>query len=343
MALFDRCYRLVVGPAGGQGREIASGQQPGETSLRITFDIEKTTKTQPNHSKVVIYNLAPETRALFEQPDLRLTLHAGYVEDRGPLLIATGHVTFAFTVRDEADWATTLELHDGQVPLRDTVVSIGMGAGASAKQIVRNIAGQMGMPVLLGDDLQDRTWKHGFSYYGAGRAAIHKVASAAGWEWSVQNETVQVLARGGTTAREAIVISPDSGMVKSPERRREGAQETAQVLDQTTGALPRLKKVAGLKPELDGWQVTSMLQPTINPGDMVKVESVAIRGDGFFRVDHMRHLGDSASGDWQTELDLIDPKDYAKRVAAQTAKAAKAKPAATPSGKAIAGTSGGFG
>jgi hypothetical protein len=324
MPLFDRCYRLVVGPAGGTGREIASGPH-GETSLRITFDIEKTTKEKTNHSKVVVYNLAPETRALFEQPDQRLTLHAGYLEDRGPLLIATGHVTFAFTTRDEANWATTLELHDGHVPLRDTAVSIGMGAGASAKQIVRDIARQMAMSLVMPDDLQDRTWKHGFSYFGAGRVGMHKVVDAAGWEWSVQNETVQVLARGGTSPREAIVISPSSGMVKSPERKREGAQEIAQVADLTTGALPRVKKVAGLKPELDGWQVTSFLQPTINPGDMVKVESVAIKGDGFFRVDHLRHLGDSAGGDWHTELDLIDPKDYAKRVAAQAAKAAKAK------------------
>lgn len=320
MALFDRCYRLVVGPAGKEGREISSGLN-GASQLRITFEIDKNTKEKANRSKVVVYNLAPATRALLEQPDTRLALYAGYVEDQGPLLMASGNVTFAYTQRVEADFATTLEMHDGQVALRDTMVSVGMGAGASAKAVIRSVAGQMGMPVIMADDLPDRTWEHGFSYYGAGRTALHKAADGAGLEWSVQNEAVQVIARGGTTSRQAIVLSPSSGMIRSPERRREGAQETAKVADQTSGALPVVKTVLGLKPHYDGWRVNSLLQPTVNPGDMVKVESIAVTG--FFRVDHLRHIGDSAQGDWHTEFDLLTAADYAKKVADQAAKVAK--------------------
>ncbi len=325
MALFDRCFRLVVGPAGKQGREIASGVN-GAPQLRITFDIDKNTKEKANRSKVVIYNLAPATRALLEQPDTRLVLYAGYVEDQGALLMASGNVTFAYSQRVDADFATTLEMHDGQVALRDTMVSVGMGAGASAKGIIRNVAGQMNMPVIMADDLPDRTWQHGFSFYGAGRKALHKATDAAGLEWSVQNESVQVIARGGTTARRAIVISPSSGMIRSPERKREGARETAKVRDLTTGALPAVKTVAGLKPSYDGWKVISLLQPTVNPGDMVKLESIAVTD--FFRVDHLRHVGDSAQGDWHTEFDLLSASDYAKKVGDQAAKVAKHNAAA---------------
>ncbi len=37
-------------------------------------------------------------------------------------------------------------------------------------------------------------------------------------------------------------------MIKSPERKREGAREVANVEEQTTGTLPRVKQVAGLPP-----------------------------------------------------------------------------------------------
>ncbi|MDB5849786.1 MAG: hypothetical protein JWP29_3538 [Rhodoferax sp.] len=329
MPLFDRVYKLIVGPAGGTGRIIASGEA-GMPSLRITFDIEKTSKEAPNKSKVTIYNLAPETRKLLESPDVRLALYAGYTESQGAQLMASGNVTFGFTVRDGADWATVLEMHDGQVPLRDTMVSVGLGAGASAHAIIKDVGNQMGLPVILPDSAPDRTWAHGFSYYGPARTALRKATDGAGLEWSVQNEALQVVARNGTTSRQAIVISSTSGMIKSPERKREGAKETAKVADTTTGALPHVKTVAGLKPYYDGWRVNSLLQPTIVPGDPVKLESFAV--NQVFRVEKVRHVGDSHGGDWQTQFDLLDPKDYAKEQADLAAKKAKTAARATGGG-----------
>jgi hypothetical protein len=323
--LFDPCYRLIVGPPGGTGKELVSGQR-GEVSLRITFDIERTTAEKPNRSRITIYNLSPETRALMEKPDNKCVLYAGYTESDGPQLMFTGNVTFAFTQRDGPDFATTIELGDGHVPLRDTVISVGMGKGASAHQIMGNVASQMGVPLNLADGAPDRSWAHGLSFYGPARVILGKVASATGLEWSMQNEALQVIERGGTTSRKAIVIGPDSGMIRSPQRRREGAKQVAQVKDQTPGSNQHIKTVTGERPMYNGWQVDTLLMPTINPGDTVKLESLA--ATGFFRVDTVKHMGDSFRGDWRSQFDLLDAKDYAEKVAAQNAAKAKKQTAA---------------
>ena len=72
---FLRNYRLQIGKKGEtKGVSIV---QP----IRMSFDIEKTTESNPNESTIKIYNLSPATRALIEKPDMRCVLYAGYEEE----------------------------------------------------------------------------------------------------------------------------------------------------------------------------------------------------------------------------------------------------------------------
>ncbi|KUE88879.1 hypothetical protein ASL20_09645 [Cupriavidus necator] len=295
MARFDRTYRLVVGRAGSNGgTEVVP-------PIRITFDIEKDASEQPNPYKIRIYNLKPETRRAIEAPDNRCVLYAGYAEEDGPLLLAAGAVTYAFTVFDGPDVVTELEVKDGYVEIRDTAVSLGYGHGASAKLVIRDIAKQMGLPLIIADDAPDRTWQNGFSFYGPARQALHKVAQGTGLEWSIQNQVLQVVQKRGTTMRQAVVLAADSGLIGYPERTREGAQEKARVKDERTGTRANLVSAAQ---QHTGWRVRSLLLPQVNPGDLVKLESRST--EGFYRADKLRHTGDSEGGDWQTEFELVD-------------------------------------
>lgn len=94
------------------------------------------------------------------------------------------------------------------------MVSVGMDAGATAHSIVRNIGEQI---ARWGAESSVAAW---VSYYSPARNALRKATDGAGLEWSVQNETLQVVQRNGTTSRQAIVISSESGMIKSPEQAR---------------------------------------------------------------------------------------------------------------------------
>jgi len=294
MARFDRVYRLLVGKPNQKGIEV---MQP----IRITFDISKDAEEEPNDHTIRIYNLAADTRRALEEPGLRCVLYAGYAEEGGPLLMASGSVVFAYTKFEQPDVVTELIVKDGYTEVRDTAISIGLGPGAQASSIIREIARQMGLPLVMADDVPDRRWQQGFSFYGAARTALHKVTQGTGLEWSIQNQQLQVVQRGGTTRRQAVVLAADTGLLGYPERTREAAREKAKVKDERTGDDVNL---VSARQQRDGWRVNSLLLPMINPGDLVKLESRTV--EEFLRVDALRHTGDSAGGDWQTELQLVD-------------------------------------
>ncbi len=294
MARFDRVYRLLVGKPNQKGLEV---RQP----IRITFDISKDAEEEPNDHIIRIYNLAPDTRRALEEPGLRCVLHAGYAEEGGPLLMASGSVVFAYTKFEQPDVVTELIVKDGYTEVRDTAISIGLGPGAQASSIIREIARQMGLPLVMADDVPDRRWQQGFSFYGAARTALHKVTQGTGLEWSIQNQQLQVVQRRGTTRRQAVVLAADTGLLGYPERMREAAREKAKVKDLKTGDDVNL---VSARQQRDGWRVNSLLLPTLNPGDLVRLESRTV--EAFLRVDALRHTGDSAGGDWQTELQLVD-------------------------------------
>jgi hypothetical protein len=294
MSRFDRVYRLQVGKAGTKGLEVVP-------PIRVTFDISKDASEEPNDHTIRIYNLAADTRKALEDPDLRCVLYAGYADEGGPLLMASGTVVFAYTRFEQPDIVTELIVKDGFTEIRDTAVSIGLGPGAQASTIIRDIARQMGLPLVMADELPDRRWQQGFSFYGAARTALHKVAQGTGLEWSIQNQQLQVVQRRGTTRRQAVVLAADTGLLGYPERTREAAREKARVKDKRTGDDVNL---VSAQQQRDGWRVTSLLLPTINPGDLVKLESRSV--ESFLRVEAVRHTGDSEGGDWQSELELVD-------------------------------------
>jgi hypothetical protein len=296
MSRFDKVYRLLVGRPGQKGVEIT---QP----IRIGFKIEKTSSEQPNTFTFTIYNLAPQTRLSVEEPDMRCVFYAGYAEEYGPILTAAGAITQVDTSYKEPDVVTQLTARDGFIEIRDTAVSLSYGQGVQASAVIREIAKQMGLIPVMADDIPDGKLTHGFSFYGPARTALHKITRRTGLEWSVQNQQLQVIPLLGTTKRKAVVLSADSGLIGYPERNRVASQEIAIDKDQPAGDKV---KVTSTRPQRDGWTVTSLLLPQVNPGDLVKLESKLVTD--FFRVKSVTHSAGEKNDDWQSELELIDPR-----------------------------------
>lgn len=294
MSRFNRVYRLLVGKSGRDGIEVTA-------PIRITFQVEKTAKEEPNFHTIRVYNLTPARRKEFETPDLRVRLYAGYAEEDGAVLMAAGAVLDAYSFHDGPDVVTELRVADGYIEIRDTAVSLGYGAGITSSAVLRDLSTQMKLPLLLGEDVPDRSWANGFSFYGPARTALHKITAGSGSEWSIQNQSLQVVAKRGVTRRGAIVLAADSGLIGYPQRTHKNAEEKAKVTDKTTGDDKRL---VSAKQQKNGWRVSSLLLPTVNPGDLVKMESLSVTG--FYRADSVTHNGDSEGGDWQTELELVD-------------------------------------
>ena len=287
--LFDRVYRLLIGKKGQEkGVEI--------TNLRIQFSIQKTADKNPNNSNIKIWNLKKSTRQEIEKPNTRCLLYAGYKEDAGPVLIFSGSVTYSFTKFEPPDIITQMDLGDGVQEIRDTTISVGYGKGVKSKQIFSDVAKKMEVSLTMPNDVEDREWKNGVSYYGSARTLLDKTAMASNLEWSIQNGVLQVIEKGMVTTRQGIEISSSSGMIGSPDSQREDKAESKGEKGKKDNKEP--------KQQWYGWQVKTLLLPMLNPGDRVLLKARAV--EGVFRIEELTHNGDSHEGDWQTDLKLVD-------------------------------------
>lgn len=291
MPQFDRVIRLTVGQPGGDGVVIEN--------LRMTFDIEKDPTDTTNKCKMLIYNLAPKTRRTIERADSICILEAGYKEDAGLKRIFVGAILHTTTRNEGADQVTELNLADGQIAIRDSVVSVGYAAGTNGQQIVSDIVGQMGLTLRIGPDVAFPDYSNGYSFAGYARDALNIICAAAGAEWSIQNNDLQIIMGGSTTGVRALVFSADSGLIGSPERIVKAPKKA----HSTTSGKRRKKKKKEKPSKQAGWKIETLLAPTVNPGDAVRLESITVKG--WFRVESMRHEGDTHGGDWKTKMELI--------------------------------------
>lgn len=295
MAQFKRIIRLTVGQPGKDGVVIEN--------LRITCDIDKDLTQQTNKCNVKIYNLAPETRKKVERPDSVCILEVGYAEDVGLRRIFVGAITQAWTGDQGADAVTELEMSDGQVAIRDSVVSVGYAVGTNGSKVVHDIAAQMGLILHIAADVSFSDYPNGYSYVGYAKTALDKVCNAAGATWSIQNNELQIIMGGGTTGIRALVFSADSGLVGSPERIVKGVKRADSDKEQDKKKKRKVKK-KDKQEKKAGWKIKSLLAPTINPGDAVRVESRTVTG--WFRVETLKHSGDTHGNEWHTEHELIE-------------------------------------
>lgn len=297
MALFKRVYKLRF-----------PDLQLEFDELRISFEIDKDLSQETNKSKIKLYNLSPQTRRQLETPDINCRLEVGYEQNEGLKLIFVGSVARVKNQDTGTDAITELTLADGQVAIRDSVFSLSYAPGTDGRVILNGIAGQMGLLLRTGPDIEFGSYPNGFSYIGAARGALDKVCDAAGANWSVQNGELQVIMNGSSTGVRGLVFSPSSGLIGSPERIVRAAKKP----DRETPKRRRRKKQKKVKPEKKaGWKIKTLLAPTVNPGDAVKTESEIITG--WFRVESLKHRGDNYGGEWVSELELIEEVIYSEQ------------------------------
>jgi len=273
-----------------------------ENNLKIGFSIEKDNYKESNKAKLEIYNLADATRKAIETADNEVEIYAGYERAGGAILCFKGTVTYGFTRDVGTDCITTLDLADGTIALRDSYCSLSYAPGTSAKTIIQRIANEMGLPVVYGDDVGElENYKNGFSFYGQAKDALTEICNALGLSWSIQNNILNIILAGGTSTNRGLVFSPQSGLVGVPERIVQAEYKS----NKTTPKKTAKKKAKKEKPRKKaGWRIETLLVPSVNPADMVKVESKWLTG--WFRVEKVSHRGDYNGSNWGSVMELIE-------------------------------------
>lgn len=278
-----------------------------ENNLKINFQIEKDTTKESNKAKLEIYNLSESSRKAIEVADNEVEIYAGY-ED-GAVLCFRGTVTYGYTKDSGTECITSLDLADGTVALRDSYCSLSYAPNTSAKTIIQRCATEMGVPVVYGDDVGElENYKNGFSFIGQAPECLTEVCNALGLSWSIQNNILNIILAGGTATNRGLVFSAESGLVGLPERIVQAEYKS----NKTTPKRKAKQKAKKEEPRKKaGWRIETLLVPSVNPGDMVKVESRIITG--WFRVEKVRHSGDYNGQNWNSEMDLIEVNNNAEQ------------------------------
>lgn len=290
--LYGRRVRLTIAGASqtpgdylnvtpGTAIEINGGDEAKDPGLRVQFKIVKTDQKDPNTSQIVVTNLSPTRRASLQKKGIKLTLDAGYAAT-GVARIFRGDARTIDHVRNGPDWDTTFKLGDGERSVRNARYNESFAAGTPRASVLQAVARATGLalgnvPTVAGQ--LTGAFDQGYSVAGLVSRSFDRLVKSLGYVWSIQDETLQLLLPGATLDGQVPEISPDTGLIGSPEM-----------------GTPEKKG----KPALVKFK--SLLLAT-RPG--AKVKLVSARYNGFVRVKKCTFDGDTRGDNYFTEYEGV--------------------------------------
>jgi len=264
----------------------ATGQVTKIDGLRIKFTCEKTNEGNPNNSKIEIYNLSKDTKSLLEAKNTRVRLQIGYLgipenTSQGLVTGVNGNVAQIFVGNvkkvvhkiegDKGDIITTLEVQDGGNRYRNARLDKGFPPGTSLKQVYDELIDELGLDQGSVTGIPDRKYSQGLTLSGLVRDHLDTLSKANALEWSIQDETLQIIPKTEASSNVIIELDSNTGLVGSPSKTAKGVE------------------------------FTSLIQPKIRPGIKVKIKSKIL--EGIFKVRKVTHDGDSHQGDFLTKCE----------------------------------------
>ncbi len=254
------------------------------TDLRIEFKVDRTLTKTPDSCDITITNLSRDTRSLIERKPLNVEIAAGY--DGEARLMFAGDLRFGMTKLKHPNWETLLQLGDGDCHHRWARVNRSYSTAVTVRQVLTDTARSMGLVLptnLANDKSLDSQFAAGQVAMGAARDKLTQLLAPYGYHWSVQNGKLQVLRDEDVHSLSPIPIDEAHGMIGTPE----------------FGSPPR----SGKPPHMT---VRTLLYPELLPGNLIQLTSIV--KSGLFRIEHVKHEGDTHGPKWETEIEI---KPYA--------------------------------
>lgn len=255
--------------------------------LDVRFKVTRTLRPQPGTCELDVYNMNASHRGDFGGTGVAEALvrvEAGYV-DTGPSLLFQGNARRVVSQRDGADWVTKVSGGDGVYAIRTARASRSFGPDSRLEDVINYLADAMGVgrgnisDALRGATL-DRVgavFPQGTVVHGYAATQLTGLLASAGLAWSVQSGVLQVLPHRGTLARTAVLLSPESGLVGSPEIDNHGIVKAK-----------------------------ALLIPELTPGRLVSLESATFGGT--FRIEKAEYTGDTHGTDWYADLSMREAR-----------------------------------
>ena len=286
--LFDRRAALTIAQPATNSFVRTQPNAIRIENLRMSFKVDKTRVKDPNTCECVVSNLSETTRKQISQRGLKMILEAGYVGTMRQIFI--GDIRNATTKRNGPDWETVIQSGDGERAFAYARVTQAIKGPVDAGKLIGELAGKLGVgkgnsariaQVFAG---KQKKFLNGHVARGSVAKELTKVLDLEGYEWSIQDGELQILKPGEALPSISLEISPDTGLIGSPEWN---------VPDNRPNSKEHKSPFVSFK---------ALLSPELKPGGRVKLVSEAI--DGNFAIRRVKHSGDTHGSEWYTEAEV---------------------------------------
>ncbi len=269
MRLFNRAVSLTIGPSGQDDIDLSG--------FRIAFEVTKDDRGRPaNSATIAVYGLSRDTRNRIEQGH-RVTLGAGH--DGIARTIFVGDVTKIDGTRD----AIKIEADDSAVSISRINVAKTYDAGTPAGDMIADIAAAMGFDGVNISDVEG-TLNAGFAAIGPAAEAITNLTDRFGLVWTAQDYELFVTQKNEPISTDMLLLTYDTGLLDTPQRITQDNYRTV-----TTKPMYRIK---------------ARLIGHFNPGRIVQIDTDDLKG--IFRIQKLKHHGDTRGQAWYSELEVIE-------------------------------------
>ncbi|MCK5446423.1 MAG: hypothetical protein KAI73_12430 [Rhodospirillaceae bacterium] len=261
--LFARNVQINAGLPGLFG-------QRWDEDYDISFEVTKTRRRSSNKAVIKIWGLNDASIGLLNQVGTAVSVLAGYPGNRA--LIFEGDIAKrGITTEDDGkERVTTIEAGASEKAIQTTRTDFSLAAPTNSALVLALIVAKMGIGPGNIATLPPKQYLTGYCHTGKASAALDEIADDLGVKWSIQNGQLQMLLPGVPTLDTAVLLTPDSGLIGSPTKQKDG--------------------VAG----------KSLLQPDIIPGRLLSIVSLGLTG--FFKISEVTHRGETFGGDFTTEF-----------------------------------------
>ena len=289
MTLFGRKYELIIGQPGSNGFSVSE--------LDINFTVKKTSDSEKNQNKLSlkIYNLSKEHRdTLVTKENLVVILKAGYKND--VKTIFQGKITKSTSKKNGTDFETDIEAGDGYIALREAKSSKAFPPNTTALEIVNSLCNDLvssdpdlAMGTFYNQKiLSNKKFSNGYSVIGFTKSELSKILTPLKMSFSIQNQIIYIASVNSKTQQsEVFLLRKDSGLINSPQKLKNDPQN-----------------LKDEKAPSDGVTFQCLLNGTLNPMNMVKIQSNDV--SGVYKITETEFSGEYLGDKWETSCTAVE-------------------------------------
>jgi hypothetical protein len=272
----NRDYELVLGDTGSADALVIT------PPMSLKFNISKSsTNVHKNDSgEIEIMNLPDDALKVLSGDYPAAILKVGY-KGQQLVTILSGEVISVSTRKQGTEKVTQILIGSGYVALNhDTIETLQKEMKGISKG------------VFSGFNINN-TVLYGYSMSGTARQVLDNICASYNLAYTIDNNTLNVFDKNGSRDENytlAPLINETSGLIDLPYETRVDVGKAKKSLDNKGGV-----------------HFQCLLNPSLIPGSIVRIESKTI--NGWYILSDIRHYGGNRENDWYSDCKCVEKRN----------------------------------